>query len=670
MTDLVFNNFVRGKLDKDLNGRFDLPLFSNGFSHLRNWICNYKGNLKFRTGFEYVGETKSNNPARLMQFRFNTDQAYLLELTNNKMRFYTYDADGNFGYVTDGNDNILELTTNISYDSAKKIQKAQNADVMYLAEKAIVPQKLTRTSATSFNMVNATLNGIDLPTNGNPASVCFYKGRLWFGGFSKKITTIKGSKVADYETFTIPQSPQDDDAVSFTLSDIADPILWIYGGKRNLIVGNSEGITVVNGGTVDEPITSTAINADLANKEGASAAIPTEKDSQMVYVGLDKKKAYAFDYDLVTESFISSSLNMLTTEIDTIAETYYKRDENNLVYCRSEKGQMLALLYNKAENIFGWFPIETNGNVVSMCTVMRPDGKDDLFICVERDGNYYIERLADEVEFTDFYDTDYLNDPNKEKYYRLQTEEIKKCNYLDNSVKYEDLHTQSITLSGTTLTASSSAFTSSMVGHRIVYKTTTGAEYGVMEVKSFVSDTEVEVEVMTETVYPLTYDKWYVTFNTVSDLDDLEGISQQVVADGGYVGTYTITSGAITLDREYTSVVVGYGYEGFAKTFNIGSWADGINYQTCKKRISQFTIRFIDSAGFTIGTNLDNMQPVQMFNPQGFYDSTPLLMNSDEFVYGYNDTHDKEKNLYFVQDKPLPCNITMVEYKVNFERLE
>ena len=89
-----------------------------------------------------------------------------------------------------------------------------------------------------------------------------------------------------------------------------------------------------------------------------------------------------------------------------------------------------------------------------------------------------------------------------------------------------------------------------------------------------------------------------------------------------------------------------------------------------KKRISSFTIRFVDSAGFKVGTSLDNLQVVQSFNPQGFYDSTPLLMNSDEYIYGYNDDHNKVKYIYFVQDMPLPCNITMLEYKISFESLE
>ena len=671
MTSLVFNNFVRGKLDRDLNGRFDLPIFSNGFPVIKNFVCNYKGNLKYRTGFEFVANTRSNNPARLIQFRFNTKQTYLLELTEKYIRFYSYDKSGNFGYVSNSSGGVLELNTQIPYSACKGIQVTQNADVMYLTESSIKPQKLTRTSATAFNMVDVAPSGIDYNTTGYPRSATFYKSRLWMGGFAKKVTTIKASRVADYENFTIPtENIKDDDPLSLQLTEITDPISWIVGGKRNLIVGNTEGISVINGGNIDTTITSTAVNADLANKEGASSAIPTEKDSQMIYIGTDKTKVYAFDYDLVSETFVSTNLNLLSEELGQIEELYYKRDNNNLIYGRTSKGQMIALLYNKSENIVGFFPIETNGEVLSMCTLLRPDGKDDLFISVKRHGICYIERMTDEIDFTNFYDTDYEKDPNKENYNRLQLEELKKAVYVDNGVTYKELHNETITIADGKAKSEVNAFTSGMIGYNIVYKTITGKEYGTAKITGFISAKEVTIKQLTQKITPATHSAWYLSFDTVGDLQELNGTTQSVVADGGYIGDFVVTNGQIKFDRDYTSVTIGFGYKGFAKSFNLGIYDSGVNYQTLKKRISSFTIRFVDSAGFKVGTSLDNLQVVQSFNPQGFYDSTPLLMNSDEYIYGYNDDHNKVKYIYFVQDMPLPCNITMLEYKISFESLE
>lgn len=671
MTTQILNNFVRGKLDSDLNGRFDLPIFTNGFSTCSNFISNYKGNLKYRTGFLYEAETRGNENCRLVQFRFNTNQTYVIEFTNNYARFYTYDNDGNFGYVTDGSGGVLVIETGISSSYIHDLQVTQNADVMYITALGLPPKKLKRTSATSFTIENVVPSGLSWTDMGYPSSCTFYKGRLWFGGFAKKPTTIRGSKVADYENFTIPTSSiKDDDALSFAITDIADPILWIRGGKKNLLVGNTEGVCVVNGGSIDEPITSTKVNADLANKEGCSSAIPTEKDGKMIYVSTDKNKCFAFDYDLVSESFTSQNLNIISMEVGNILELYYKKDRNNLVYCRTEDEQLSALLFNKDENIVGWFPLKTNGQVKSICVTTRPDGKDDLIACVYRNGIYYIERLAQENEFTSYYDTDYRNDADKKKFNQIQLRESKDCVYLDGAVVTRELHSERITVVGDRVICDESVFQASHVGRSIVYRTSTGTELGEMNILEFISPTEVRVEILTESVNPTVWNKWYLTFNTIGGLEDVDGFYQSVVADGGYIGDFMVENGQIKLDKNYSTVVVGYKYSAIAKTFNLGVYAEGRNGQTMKKRINEFAIRFVNSAGFKIGTTLDNLQTVQLFDPNGYYDTIPLLMNGDEFIYGYNDLHDKEKYIYLVQDEPLPVNVTLVEYKIKYEALE
>ncbi len=668
MAQLVINNFTRGQLDHDLNGRFDLPFYFNGFEICRNFISNYKGNVKYRTGMEYVAKTLNNSEAVLMEFRFNTEQSYLLEFTEKKLRFYTYDALGNFGYVVDDSGQIIEMTTNISLAQAKKLQKTQNADVMYLTMSEINPQMLKRTSATSFTIEDAKPNGINFSELGYPSSVAFYNARLWYGGFSKKPLSVYGSKTTEYDNFSIPSSPKAEDALKLTLSEITDPIEWIMGGKNNLYIGNAEGISLVNGGGYDIPITATDVNADLANKEGASSAVPTQKDSQVFYISNDKRKIYMFDYDLLTEKFLSTDLNWLSQEVTRgrLKEIYYKRDDNNLIYGLLENGQLLALLYNSRENINGWFPLETNGEIMSICTVTRPDGKDDLFACIKRGAYFYIERLSQEVEFGKFYESVYFQEDKKKEYYnRLIAEQLKLCNYLDCSSRYTAQKNIGITVSGDTITASSGVFEAAHLGHIIVYKTKTGKEFGYFEIKEVVSSTVVRVNVLSNGYYPGTWSEWYISFNEISGLDDFNGKTVQVVADGGYLGEFLVENSKIVFDREMTSCVLGYPYLGILKSFNLGMVVNGKNLQTSRKRICEFVLRFVRSAGVNIGTDLSSMQKVQYFSPSGFLDLPPLPMDGDE-KRPVADNTDETKYIFLTQDLPLPMNLTMIQYNIEF----
>ena len=669
MANLVINNFTRGQLDHDLNGRYDLPFYFNGFEVARNFISNYKGNMKYRTGMEYVAKTRENQEAVLMEFRFNTEQSYLLEFTENKMRFYTYDANGKFGYVVDDNNNVIELETKITLEQAKKLQKAQNSDVMYLVMNEINPQKLTRTSATSFTMEKAVPTGINYEELGYPSGVTFYSGRLWYGGFSKKPLSVYGSKTTEYDNFTIPTSGvKSDDPLKLTLSEITDPISWLMGGKSNLYAGNPEGMSLINGGGTDTPITATEVNADLANREGASGAIPTRKDSQVFYISSDKRKVYMFDYDLLTEKFISTDLNWLAQEVtrDKLKSIYTKRDDNNNIYCLTEGGQLLTLLYNTTESINGWFPCNTNGKIASICTVTRPDGKDDLFCCVERNGSWFIERLADEIEFAKFYETKhYLEDKKKSFYNRLVAEQLKQCVYLDNASKYDAISTVEITYNDGVMTAVSDTFTEKMVGHYIVFKSRTGKEYGTFEVLEYISPTELKVEIASDGCYPNTWSEWYISFNEITGLTDFEGQTVKVVADGGYLNDFVVENGTISFDREVTSCVVGYGYTGLLKTFPLGSVQGGKNLQTSKKRIAEFVLRFVNSGGVNVGTDLYSLQAVQYFAPTGFFDLPPLPMDGDESRH-VPDNFETSKSIFLTQDMPLPMNLTVIQYNIEF----
>ena len=669
MSELIINNYTRGELDHDMNGRFDLPIYTNGFEVCNNFISNYKGNIKYRTGFKFVSQTVDNSEAVLMEFKFNTEQAYLLEFTNNKLRFYTYDANGNFGYVLDSNNDIYELSTGITLAQAKKLQKAQNADVMYLAMNEINPKKLKRVSANSFTIEDVSATGLSFTTAGYPTSVTFYSGRLWYGGFSAEPLSIYASKTADYDYFTIPGTPLADDALKLTLAEITDPIEWLEGGKSNLYAGNHEGISLINGGTVDQPITSTAVAAHLANYEGASDCVPIKKDSQMFYVSSDKRRIFMFDYDLMTEKFIATDLNWISQEITKglIKKIFYKKDENNNIYALTESGQILVLLYNSNENICGWFNSSTAGDIYDICTVTRPDGKDDLFVCKKQNGVFCLEVLASEVEFKKFFQTPhYLDDKNKTYYNRLIAEDLKKCVYLDRSQTLSSEINKSISISSNVITATENIFSSAMVGHYLVYKTKTGKEYGYFKITNYVAANQIEVEVLSDGYYPeTTYDSFYISFNKISNLSLYEGQTLSVVADGGYIGEFTVSSGVLDLKREVTVCTFGLLYKGILKTFNLGFYYNGRNYQTANKRISEFILRFVNSAGGNIGTDIYDMYEIQDFSPAGFYDLPPLPMDGDKQI-DVGDVSDRAKSIYITQDKPLPLNITMMQYNVEF----
>lgn len=149
----TFNNFARGRIDHDMIGRFDLPIYSTGYDVFKNFITNFKGNAIYRSGFENV---LAFQDCALIEFKFSQNQNYILVLYNTKMRFLSYDSGGTFGWVLDGASNILEITTPWTLAESKELAfkqaTTQNFDVMIITHGSHEPRKLIRNAANDFTL--------------------------------------------------------------------------------------------------------------------------------------------------------------------------------------------------------------------------------------------------------------------------------------------------------------------------------------------------------------------------------------------------------------------------------------------------------------------------------------------------------------------------------------
>jgi len=85
-------NFAGGELSPKLRGRWDLPIYTSGTEKMLNFIAETQGPTKFRTGGRFVQTTRRNKIARLEEFQFNDEQAYVLEFTDKFIRIFKDEA--------------------------------------------------------------------------------------------------------------------------------------------------------------------------------------------------------------------------------------------------------------------------------------------------------------------------------------------------------------------------------------------------------------------------------------------------------------------------------------------------------------------------------------------------------------------------------------------------
>lgn len=153
----IWSNFNAGELSPLMEGRTDQEKYFSGCSVLENFIPTVQGPLVRRGGSRYLGGVQGNERAWLVPFEFSTAQSYVLELTEEVMRFWV-----NRGQLLDEGVpyEIPTPWTNgdlVTSEGTFGLRTVQSADVMWmcLQSGAKRPQKLSRLGATDWSLDDA-----------------------------------------------------------------------------------------------------------------------------------------------------------------------------------------------------------------------------------------------------------------------------------------------------------------------------------------------------------------------------------------------------------------------------------------------------------------------------------------------------------------------------------
>lgn len=104
-TNKIINNVVQGEIAPELHGRVNLELYDKSVAKMENFIALSQGGVKYRPGTIFVNYTNGNLPGILIPFKFSDQQAYIIEATNLKFRFFTQN-----GAVLEANKTITAIT--------------------------------------------------------------------------------------------------------------------------------------------------------------------------------------------------------------------------------------------------------------------------------------------------------------------------------------------------------------------------------------------------------------------------------------------------------------------------------------------------------------------------------------------------------------------------------
>lgn len=175
------NNFNAGELSPRLYGRSDIAQYDKGLKTATNAIVYPHGPIKRRNGSQFIAETKeSGRIVKLVEFKFNSDTTFILEMGHQYIRFYTdggrvLESGVTITSINKANPGVVQVSGSHGYS---------NGDVVYIAG----VEGMTEVNGRFFTVANVTAGTFEL-SGVDTSSYTTYTS----GGTSSRIYTLTGS---------------------------------------------------------------------------------------------------------------------------------------------------------------------------------------------------------------------------------------------------------------------------------------------------------------------------------------------------------------------------------------------------------------------------------------------------------------------------------------------
>lgn len=179
MTSINQASFTGGEISPNLYSRVDLARWMNSLKTCRNFITQPYGGAKNRSGTRYIATAKG--AGRLIPFRFNSTQQYVLEFTDLNIRVYrdrVFKADIYSPYT------LSELSG---------LKFTQSADVITICHPNHEPMNLSRVSDVSWTLAALA------PTTGPWLELNLDNSLSVYAGASVGTVTLTASKDLFYD---------------------------------------------------------------------------------------------------------------------------------------------------------------------------------------------------------------------------------------------------------------------------------------------------------------------------------------------------------------------------------------------------------------------------------------------------------------------------------------
>lgn len=653
-----------GEFSPIMEGRTDLDKYKNSLHELTNAICFKQGGVYSRPGTHFVAEVKtSSKKTRLIPFEFSTSQAYIIEMGDAYLRFYK-----NSARIESPPGTPVEIASPYLEADLFNVTFAQSADVLYMACHGYAPQKLVRTSDTSWAISAVGFTGSPWGAGPYPACVSLYQQRSWWANTTSAPDTIWGSQTGSYENLSLGTGLANE-GIAFTLSGSElNAIQWLI-GQRALLPGTSAQEHALTGSTVDDPLTPANPNAKVISHYGSTNIAPVLAGSAILFLQRSARKLREISLQAYSDAYVGPfpDLSILAEHMTLggITQMAYQQELDSIVWMIRSDGVLIGMTYERAQDVIAWHRHITSGLFQSVASIPHPSGdQEQVWVVVSRTINGTQKRY---VEYLD----------TKGGYYgNLQVD----CGltYPVTTVQIISVSTEIIPGPGgpTTRIIYYAPGHGRSVGNHVTISGVVVDPSGFLDPFNsggfnglyFVVDTVPDANNFTliyggdVSGYSGIGGSFQITVTpatTLTGLSHLEGRMVDILGNGSVYPQQTVTGGQVVgLSPAVTQAEVGLHFDSTIVTQRPEAGGDSGTAQGGRKRINSVTVRLKDTGSITINGDLDEFRTAS-----NAMDRPVPLFTGDKIVTTMG--WDKDARVTIQRTQPLPLIVLATIFVLN-----
>ena len=280
--------------------------------------------------------------------------------------------------------------------------------------------QLTQTNVSSTNYYSAKFNDLVKCAfsveKGYPSCIALRNGRLILASTKAQPQTIWASRVDRYNEFSVDDMA--DSGWDLTIgANQSQKIQWLSSSK-DLIVGTDIGEWVLNDSDSSNPVPI----IKEQSRWGSSVAQGELMTESLFFIPRDKKGVIQSIYSFQIDGYTSEDVTIMASDLFDYGITSHsiQKDPDPIWWGTTGDGRLLGLLYNRVQDINGWFQCDIQGAFINqVCCYNNPvKGEEGLIVSVKGKGEndfvnanqYFLSCMEDSNPCVDFFSTGQTSD--------------------------------------------------------------------------------------------------------------------------------------------------------------------------------------------------------------------------------------------------------------------